>query len=266
MGKFEARAGGQTGLRMHALHGSLADEAYTSTRLFLKLDLPLERDTVLHFFEQIRKAFPGMRRFHRRDNGTLILEETTEGGPSRRWVRLDPGSLRFGHFAPQMNDDLRKLGDVVLEHAPYHLTLSEIDFNHMETVYGFDLEYRGNHDQLLADVFWAEHPLANLLFGAGTHHVIDAQPYLGVALSPACDLQAYAEVKSRTGTYEVRTEEYESQPLSVLLTIRKYWGYSGAQKLAAAYHEMLDHADRITEEKVKPLLITPLAHAIASRS
>jgi hypothetical protein len=244
----------------------MADEAYASTRLFLKLDLPLERNTVLHFFEQIRKAFPSMRRFHRRDNGTLVLEEAARTGPSRRWVRLDPGSLRFGHYAPQADDDIRRLGDVVLEQAPYHLTLSEIDFNHMETLYGFDLEFRGNHDQLLAEVFWSEHPLGGLLGAEGVRHVIDAQPYLGVSLTPQCDLQAYFEVKSRTGTYEVRTEEYESQSISVLLTVRKYWGYGGAQDLVGAYHEMLDAADSLAEEKAKPLLINPLAHAIASRS
>lgn len=251
---------------MHAFFGSQADECFINTRLFLKLDLPLERDTVLHFFDQIRKAFPRMRRLQRRENGTLLLEETSDTGVSRRWVRLDPGSLRFGQYAPQADDDVRRLGETVLELAPYHLTLSELDFDHLEVVYGFEMEYRGNHDQLLAEVFWADHPLGGFLFGEDARTVIDAQPYLGITLTPACDMQAYLEVKSRTGTYEVRTGNYESQPLGVMLTARKYWGVGDDAPLIEVHRTMCDHCDRLTAEKVIPLMINPLAQAIASRS
>lgn len=251
---------------MQSLFGSMADECFLSTRLFLKLDLPLERDTVLHFFDQIRKSFPTLRRFQRRENGTLILEEAGDSGASRRWVRLDPGSVRFGHFSPQTGDDVRRLGDAILELAPYHLTLSELDFDHMEVACGFELEYRGNHDQLLAEVFWGDHPLGGFLFGDDARHVIDAQPYLGITLTPACDLQAYLEVKSRTGTYEVRTQNYEAQPLSVMLTIRKYWGVGEDQPLAATHRRMCDECDELASTKIVPLLINPLAQAIASRS
>jgi len=251
---------------MQAFYGSQADECFFATRLFLKLDLALERDTVLHFFDQIRKVFPAMRRFQRRENGTLILEEAPDSGAARRWVRLDPGSLRFGHYSPQASDDIRRLGETVLELAPYHLTLSELDFDHLEVSCGFDLDYRGNHDQLLAEVFWADHPLGAFLFGEDARDVIDAQPYLGVTLTPACDLQAYIEVKSRTGTYEVRTGNYEIQPLNVMLTIRKYWGVGEDQPLVETHRRMCDECDNLASTKLVPLVINPLAQAIASRS
>jgi hypothetical protein len=251
---------------MSTLFGSFADEFFYSSRLFLKLDLPLERETVLHFFEQVRKAFPTMKRFSRRNDGCLVLEESPEASQSRRWVRLDGGSLRFGHFNPTEQDELRKLGDVLLEHAPYQLTLSELDFDHLEVVYTFDLEFRGNHDLLLAETLWADHPLGNFLFGRNAHHVLDSQPYLGIALSPNCEMQAYLELKSRTGSYEVRTSNFDNQPLSVILTIRRYWGIGDPEPLLDIHRKMFTHADDLATDFVVPVLVNPLAQAIASRS
>ena len=68
---------------MSADFSSVCDEFYASSRLFLKLDMPLERETVLHFFDRIRKEFPTMSRFHRRDDGCPVLEEEPEIGVSR---------------------------------------------------------------------------------------------------------------------------------------------------------------------------------------
>ncbi len=249
---------------MGARYGSLADDFYASVRLFLKLALPLERNTVLHFFEQVRKAFPTMQRLHRREDGCLVLDEPSQGR-SRRWIRLDASSLRFGHFAPPPGEGIRPLGDLILEQAPYHLTLSPLDLDHLEVIYGFDLEYRGNHDQLLAETLWSNHPLSAFLLSDKGNSVIDAQPYLGVALTPNCDLQAYIDVKSRTGTYEVRTGEFESQPLSAYLTIRKYWGLGDSPTLTDAFREMTDKADDMVSDTLVPLVVNPLAQAIASR-
>jgi hypothetical protein len=251
---------------MSAAFGSFAADFSHSSRLFLKLDLPLERETVLHFFEQIRKGFPTLRRFTRRSDGCLLLEESPENGRSRRWVRLDANSLRFGQLSPDGEDNLRRLGEVILELAPYQLTLSELDFDHLELVYAFDLEYRGNHDLLLAETLWADHPLGNFLMGRGAEHVIDAQPYLGIALTPNCEMQAYLEVKSRTGSFEVRTGSYENQPLSVMLTIRRYWGVGESEPLLEIHRKMFAHADDIATDFVVPVLVNPLAQAIASRS
>ena len=243
----------------------VCDDFYVSCRLFLKLDLALERETVLHFFDRIRKEFPGLTKFRRRDDGSLVLEEDAGPGMSRRWVRLEHNSLRFGHFAPQAAEDIRALADVVLEQAPYHLTFSDIDFDHLEVIYGFDLEYRGNHDQLMAEVLWSDHPLSGFLLGDESAHAIDAQPYFGVALTPDCDLQAYVETRSRSSTYEVRTGEYERQPLSVFLTVRKYWTAAGDDTLKDVAANLIDRCDEIASVHVVPILVDPLAQAIASR-
>ncbi|MHC4091037.1 MAG: hypothetical protein ACYSUQ_15175 [Planctomycetota bacterium] len=251
---------------MSANFDAACDDFYISSRLFLKLDMSLERDTVLNFFDRIRKELPMLSKFRRRDDGCLILEEEERpGAESRRWVRLEPASLRFGHFGSPDTSTVRGMAAVILEHAPYHLTFSELDFDHLEVVYGFDLEYRGNHDQMVAETFYSDHPLAGFVLGDEAVHTIDIQPYLGISLTPECDLQAYVEVKSRSSTFEVRTGEYEKQPVSVYLTVRKYWGLAPTDTLVKVQSMLFDIADELAASRVVPMVVDPLAQAIAGR-
>lgn len=246
--------------------GAFCDEFYVSVRLFLKLEIVPERETILHFFDRLRKPYPAMRKMRRRESDSLVLEEESDEGGSRRWVRIDPDSLRFGYYMPPDLASVREFAEFVLAQAPHHLTLSEIDFDHMEMVYGFDLHYRGNHDQLVAETLYPE-LLDNGFFAPDqAQHIIDAQPCLGIALSPQCDLQAYLEVKSRTSTYEIRGDAFESQPISVFLTLRKYWGVEPPATLGEGATLLFDKADALATEKVVPNFVTPLAAAIASRS
>ncbi|MCK6485006.1 MAG: hypothetical protein HUU22_10440 [Phycisphaerae bacterium] len=244
---------------------AMCDEFYTSTRLFLKLELALERETILHFFDSIRREFPTMRKLRRRDEGDLVLEDDAPDEDTRRWIRIEEGALRFGCYNPAHPGDARLLGERVLESAPYHLTLSDLDYDHIEVVYAFDLEYRGNHDQLVAETLYAEHPLTAFLNDERALHTIDCQPFLGVSLSDECETQAYVEIKSRTSTFEVRTGRFEPQPLTVYFTVRRYWGFGEQDSLVACYRQLCDIADEWCTDRVVPLVVNPLAQAIASR-
>ncbi len=246
--------------------GAVCDEFYVNSRLFLRLEMGLERETVLHFFDRIRKEYPGLRKLRRRDGNCLVLEEEADEHGSRRWIRLNPTSLRFGHFAPPNMDEVRQFGELILTQAPYHLSFSDIDFDHLELIYGFDLEYQGNHDQLVAETLLGEQAATGFLFGDSAMHVIDVQPYFGIALSPECDLQAYVEVKSRTTTFEVRDGTFEGEPISVFLATRKYWGVESPASLVDALRALFDVSEELATDKVVPYFVNPLAAAIASRS
>ncbi|GAG01412.1 unnamed protein product, partial [marine sediment metagenome] len=111
---------------MSTYFDAICDEFSVSTRLHLKLELPSNRETVLHFFERMRREFPSMDRLRRRSDGGLVLEENADQ-PSRMWIRLDGTCLRFGDVNPPDMDHPRQLAAVVLEQAPYHLTLSDLD-------------------------------------------------------------------------------------------------------------------------------------------
>src|ERR1043166_2874970 len=211
--------------------GAQCDEFHIATRLFLKLELALQRETVLHFFDSVKREFPNLSKLRRREDGALLLEEDESEDGGKRWIRLDETAIRLGQCNPTRAEDAHRLGQVVLKMAPYHLTLGDLDYDHLEVVYGFDLEYRGNHDQLVADTLFSEGPLAGLMNHESVLHTIDAQPFLGLSISENCDTQVYLEIKSRTSTYEVRTQQYDQQPLGVYLTLRKYWGFSENENL-----------------------------------
>ncbi len=244
---------------------AVCDDFYVNCRLFLKLDLNLERETVLHFFDRIRRSYPTMTKLRRRDDHCLVLEEEPDERNRRRWVRIDQNSLRFGTYSPKDLEEVRDFGDLIFTQAPCHLTLSDIDFEHLELLYGFDLEYRGNHDQLVAQTFFSDQLCAGFFDGGDHTRIIDAQPYFGIALSPECDLQAYLELKSRTTSYEVRNDTFEGEPISVFLTLRKYWGVSDPVSLDQALVTLFDHADEMATEMVVPNFVNPLAAAIASQ-
>ena len=52
--------------------GAVCDEFHVNCRLFLKLDLSLERESVLHFFDRLRKEYPGLKKLRRRGERCLV--------------------------------------------------------------------------------------------------------------------------------------------------------------------------------------------------
>ncbi|MBP9025811.1 MAG: hypothetical protein KBH81_06665, partial [Phycisphaerae bacterium] len=77
------------------IFGTFCDEFCVATRLYLKLDLAPSRETLLHFCEQIRRAFPSMTRFRRRADGAVVLDEEERAQSGRRYLRIGTNALRF---------------------------------------------------------------------------------------------------------------------------------------------------------------------------
>ena len=69
-----------------------ADDFYVNVNLNTEMELPNNRDTVLHFFEQMKKGFPELRNFYTRENGDLVLEGDKEQ-ESYRWLAIEPRRL-----------------------------------------------------------------------------------------------------------------------------------------------------------------------------
>lgn len=245
---------------------AFCDEFYVNSRLYLKLELSPDRDTLLHFFEQIRKRYPRMTQFYRRDDeqGSLVLEEIDDEGVRRRFLRLDPTAIKFGCSLPQDADAVATYGLAVLSQAPPQLSLSELDYDHMDVIFGFDLEYRGNHDQLVSETLFPEVKLLSALT-ADESLVIDCQPFFGFRLSADCQKQMYVEIKNRTSSYELISGEFESQVISVTLTIRRYWDAGAEQSLPDVHRDLLVTGERFAGELVVPYVVQPLQTAISNQ-
>src|SRR5688572_839544 len=83
---------------------AFCEDFYVNMRLGSQLNLPHNRETILHFFEQVQKGFPGMTRFRKSDNGELNLEED-RSRESYRWMSVEAKRLSSGHVNPGGIDD-----------------------------------------------------------------------------------------------------------------------------------------------------------------
>ena len=80
-------------------YNAFCEDFYVNMRLGSQLNLPHNRETILHFFEQVQKGFPGMSRFRKTDNGELNLEED-RSRESYRWMSVEAKRLSSGHVNP----------------------------------------------------------------------------------------------------------------------------------------------------------------------
>ena len=135
---------------MYNPFSAFCDDFYVNMRLSTQLNLPHSRDTVLHFFERIQKDFPSLTRFRKHENGDLCLEENRESD-SYRWVTLEQRRLLSGHVNPPSIEESLKIHQLLLELAPYNLGLSPVEVDYLDVLFGFDLSFRGNHDEVVAE-------------------------------------------------------------------------------------------------------------------
>jgi hypothetical protein len=241
--------------------GALCTDFYINHKLTLKMDLPSERETILHFFDRMRKSMPAMNRFKRYD-GELALESARKDA-RYHWLALRRNSVRTGHVNPEAMEDALTYHKLVLELAPYHLTISPLDVDYVELMYGFDLECRQNHDAVVFDALYRDTPLGELL-PSEDERVLDIQPIFGQSLSDSGDLQAYFEVKTRPKSRRGSSKRYAGEPISLFLTLRKYGPVDDLGDLAASIDGLNERCEALATEKLIPHLLTPIAQHISS--
>src|SRR5829696_5855723 len=172
-----------------------ADDFYVNLNLNTEMELPTSRDTVLHYFEQMRKAFPDLRNFYTRDNGDLVLEGDKEQG-AYRWLAIEPKRLCSGQINPWSPEEAYRQHEMVLELAPHLLTISLLDCEALDVMYGYDFTYEGNHDEVVAEALGLGQGLDGLLEVPGGR-VINYEPSVTMALEESCRLQCRLSVETR---------------------------------------------------------------------
>lgn len=245
-------------------YSAFCEDFYVNMRLGSQLNLPHQRETVLHFFERLQKQYPSMTRFRRGDNGDVNLEEDRSTG-GYRWVTLETRRLSAGHVNPAKVTDALTLHNFVLELAPYNLGISPLEIDYLDVLFGFDLSFTGNHDEIVAESLLGDSPLSCLSEESGAK-AVDFQPTLTVALSEDCRLQARIDVVTRTNSYQVRTGDYSDDVISVYLILRRYWGDRPRDPMEKIFTGLMERAETLCDSYVLPRVIRPLSAAIASRS
>ncbi|MEM6393555.1 MAG: hypothetical protein AAF797_12335 [Planctomycetota bacterium] len=248
---------------MATSYGALCTDFYINQKLAVKMDLPYDRETVLHFFDRVRKPLPTMNRFRRYD-GEFALESSRRES-TYHWLAIRQNSIRSGHVNPPTMESAASFHKLLLEQSPYHLTISPLDVDYLEVMFGFDLECKRDHDEIVAEALLAETPMGAALEVEGAKP-LDMQPVLGLQLTESGDTQAYFEIKTRTKSRRGSGRRYADEPISLFLTLRRYGPIDQLEDLPKLYDDMVERAEALASDRLVPHLLMPISRLISTGS
>ena len=242
---------------------SLCDDFYVNMNLSTEMELPTNRETILHFFERVQKTFPSMRNFYCRERGDFVLEEDKDQG-SYRWCTIEPRRVCSGQVNPETIEEAMAQHQLVLELAPYMLSVSPLDCEALDLLFGFDFTYRGNHNQVVSEALGVSPSLERFTEIPGAT-VINYEPSVTVALDEECRQQCRFSVETRTNAYQVRTGDFPEDQLSVYVTARQYGSLQADRTYAETVEKLLTVCQDMIETHVVDNVLRPLARTIAMK-
>jgi len=242
-------------------YSAYSDDFYVNMNLNTEMDLSSSRETVLHYFEQIQKKYPTMRNFYNRDRNEFVLEEDKDRG-NYRWTTIEARRVCSGFVNPETVEEAIDQHRLVLEMVPYTLSVSPLDCESLNVMYGFDFTYRGNHNELLVEALGMMPAFERLSEVPGAT-VICNEPSIQFALDEDCRVQCRLAIETRTSAYHVRTGEFPEDQLSVYFTTRRYGSLEPGEDYVTAMNQLAESCQDIVDNYVVDHVLRPLQQTIA---
>jgi hypothetical protein len=243
---------------------SLCDDFYLDMCVNTELELPTGRDTILSFFERVRKQFPSMGCFYRRGKNEYCLEEDRSRG-QYRWVSLETDRISSGVVNPSGLEMACSQHRLVLELMPYMLSVSNLDVDSLDVTFAMDFEYAGSHDEVIAEALLSQSAFKHLLDLPGAKP-IGFSPAVVVALSDDDRTQGRICVESKTSVFEPgRKSQSEDEAISLSLTVRQYPSTTEKFDPSESFEDQCQLAQELMVEKVIPNFAQPLTETIAQK-
>jgi hypothetical protein len=239
----------------------VADDFFVNLNLQTTLQLPTSRETILHFFEAVQKEFPAMTNFAHGEGGEHVLEGDRDSG-CYQWLEVQPRRMCAGYFNPPTADHGYQQHRWLLDRSTYFLGVSGLDVECLDVLFGFNLDFHGNRDAIIAQALLGNSPLA--AFAADIGKPLECEPSVVIALDESCSLQARLSVETRSSSYQVRTGNYEDDPITVYLTIRQYPRPGQLIKLQDSFTAQCEFCEDVASRIVVPNIIQPICAAIAA--
>ena len=225
-------------------YASLADDFYVNMNLATEMELPSSRETILQYFEQLQRRYPTMRKFYCRDKRDYVLEEDKEQG-RYRWAAVETRRLCSGQVNPGSLEEAVTQHRLVLDMAPAFLSVSPLDCEALDVLFGFDFAFRGNHNALVAEALGVPPAFERFADLPGAK-VINCEPSLTLAMDEDCRTQ-------------VRTGDFNEEQLSVYVTARQY----GSLEHDTTYVDALDRLARLAREVVDACVVEQILRPLA---
>lgn len=244
-------------------YGAFSDDYYVNMNLSTEMDLPTSRESVLHYFEQMRRRFPKMVNFYSRDKGEYVLEEEKVAG-SYRWTSLESRRVNSGVLNPDSFESAVQQHVGVLERVPYDLSITPLDCESLSVILGFDFAYTGNHNEILAEVIGLPPALASMA-EVPEAKLLSHEPAIQISLDEDCKTQCRVSFESRTNAYQVRTGEFSEEQISVYLMVRRYDSMGPDEDYAKEFRRLASLCRDLADEHLISSVLRPLQEAISLR-
>ena len=245
-------------------YGAFSDDFYINMNLATEMDLPSSRESLMHYFEQIRRRYPKMGNFYSRESGTeFVLEEEKDAG-AYRWVSLESKRVNSGCVNPDDFDAAIEQHRCVLDLIPYELSVTPLDCESLSVMMGFDFAYRGNHNEILAEVVGVA-PALESLTQVPHAKLLSNEPAIQVSLDEDCRTQCRVSFEARTNAYQIRTGEFTDDQISVYLTVRRYESLGADETYVGEFIRLADLCRDMVDEYLVGSVLRPLQDAISLR-
>ncbi len=241
---------------------NVSDDFFANVELQTTMPLSSSRETILHFCEAVQRDFPSMTVFFQRDAGEYVLEGDRETG-RYLWLELRPNKLTAGYFNPPSLEEASRLHEWLIERSVYFLGISPIDVECLDVMFGFNLEYMGNRDAIVADALMSGSQISTVL-AEGANKYVECQPEVVFSLDEDCYTQARLSLETRNNTIQVRSGQYENEPISVYFTVRRYPTPGKMFSPLESLREQREICEDICERTIVPNVVESIASAIST--
>jgi hypothetical protein len=242
---------------------NFSDDFYINLNLNTEMDLPKGRETVLHFFEQLQRRYPSMRNFYTREKNEFVLEEDKDDG-RYRWATIEARRICAGQVNPNSVEQALELHRQIMDSVPYALSMSPLDCESINVMFGFDFTYHGNHNQLVAEALGII-PAFDSFMQASGGRAVSFEPAIQIALDDDCRIQCRLSVETRTSAFHLRTGQFPEEQLSVYVTARRYGSLDANETYVDALNHLATICQEVVDDHVQDNVLRPLQQAIAMR-
>jgi hypothetical protein len=243
---------------------SLCDDLYIETYINTELDLPTSRDTILAFFERIRKQYPTMSCMYQRGKKDYCLEEDRTQC-QYRWVALETDRIGTGIVNPPDFESAFEQNRLVLELAPYMLSVSDLDIESLDITLAMDFDCSGNHDEVITEALLSQSAFSSMLDINGSR-AIGCSPAFVISLSSDDLTQGRISIESKTSIYgPKRREQLIDEAISLSFTVRQYPPLNQPFDPLKSFENQYQLAREIMAEKIVPNFVLPLNETIMQK-
>ena len=245
-------------------YSSLCDDFYLDMYINTKLTLPRHRDTILAFFERIQKQYPSMGCFFKGENNEYCLEEDIDS-EQHRWIALEIDRIGSGVINPSSFEDAYKQDRLVIELAPYMLSVNHLDIDSLDVTFAMDFNYAGSHDEVIAEALYGSTAFSCLL-DLPEAKPVSFSPSIVVALSEDSFTQGRISVESKTSTYEPKVKRHTAdEAITLSFTIRQYPSSTEKFDALKSFENQCRLIEELMAEKIVPNFVQPLINVIAQK-